>query len=85
MAHNPTDIYEDIDIESLNDYIMFVFAANKFEVFESFIHGNVFYVFRYRNSIVDLMSEIASMTKTRMMCSVQYVNGAIMCKARVNL
>ena len=74
LDKNPTDRYENIGIDALKDYIMFVYAENGLVVFESFIPGNAYYVFRYRNSLVKLLEEIANMSKTQMACSVHYVN-----------
>lgn len=74
MVNNPTDIYDNVEIDALKDYTMFVFATNKLVVFESFVHGNAYYVFRYRRNLVDLISDISYMTKTQMACSVHYVS-----------
>ena len=74
LDKNPTDRYENIGIDALKDYIMFVYAENGLVVFESFIPGNAYYVFKYRNSLVNLLEEITNMSKTQMACSVHYVN-----------
>ena len=74
LDKNPTDRYENIGIDALKDYIMFVYTENSLVVFESFIPGNAYYVFKYRNSLVNLLEEIANMSKTQMACSVHYVN-----------
>lgn len=47
MKHEPTDIYSELGIASLQDYIVFLFAEKGLAVFESFIPGNAYYTFRY--------------------------------------
>ncbi len=71
---NPTYIYENIKVESLKDYIMLVYGQNKLVVFESFIPGNAYYVFRYKNDLAGLLSSISQMTKTQMTLSIHYVS-----------
>lgn len=44
---------------------MFVYATNHLAVFESFIPGNAYYVFRYDELDV-LLEEISHMTKSQM-------------------
>lgn len=73
MDKNPTDRYEDIGIEALKDYVMFVYAENGLVVFESFVPGNAYYVFKYRNSLVGLLADIKRMSKTQMACSAHYM------------
>ena len=73
MNKNPTDRYEDIGIEALKDYVMFVYAENGLVVFESFVPGNAYYVFKYRNSLVELLADINCMSKTQMACSAHYM------------
>lgn len=74
LDKNPTDIYEDIDIEALEDYTMFVYAENRLVVFESYVPGNAYYVFRYKKSLVDLFSEISVMSKRQMALSSHYIS-----------
>lgn len=85
MNKNPTERYEEIGIEALKDYIMFVYAENRLVVFEAFMPGNAYYVFKYRNSLVDLLSDINCMSKTQMTCSVHYVKKGYHMQSRENL
>ena len=65
MEHNPEFIYKDVNVNALKNYIMIVYMMEKLVVFESFIPGNAYYVFRYEDIDV-LIEEISHMTKSQM-------------------
>lgn len=85
MRKNPTERYENIEIEALKDYIMFVYAENGLVVFESFVPGNAYYVFRYRNSLTELLATITRMSKTQMACSAHYIRKGYHMQSRERL
>lgn len=47
--------------------------------------GNAYYVLKYRNSLVDLLSDINCMSKAQMACSVHYVKKRYHMQSRENL
>lgn len=61
-----TFVYRDVNVNALRNYIMIVYTINHLAVFESFIPGNAYYVFRYDDMDV-LLEEISHMTKSQMM------------------
>ena len=74
MNHNPDLVLENISIEALKQYIMFVFSEKEIVVFESFEPQNAFYVFGCPKGIDDLISNISKLTKTQMVLSEWYVD-----------
>lgn len=66
MEHMPTCVYKDIGIKALQNYILFVFAYKKLAVFESFIPGNAYYIFKY-DELDTMIKNISRMTKSEMM------------------
>lgn len=65
MEHRPTEIYENVTVDALQKYFMLVFEVEHIVVFESFIPGNAYYVFKY-DEIDELMRNISEMSKTQM-------------------
>ena len=65
LEHNPTYIYKDVNVDALKNYIMFVYVDNRLAVFESFVPGNAYYVFKY-DDINVLLEEISHKTKSQM-------------------
>ena len=74
MNHNPDMVLENISIEALKQYVMFVFLEKEMVVFESFKPQNAFYVFGCPKGIDDLISNISKLTKTQMVLSKQFVD-----------
>lgn len=70
---NPTEIYEDVEIDALKDYFMMVYSDSKRVVFESFHINNACYIFRIKSDIVELLKNIKMMTKTQMTLSEVYI------------
>ena len=66
MEHMPSYIYNNVSINALQNYIMLVFTYNHLVVFESFIPGNAYYVFKY-DDLDSLVENISQMTKRQMM------------------
>lgn len=85
MSKCPTDIYEDINIEAFNGYIMFVYLSEKLVVFESFIPSNAYYVFRISENLMNLMADISTNTKMQMSLSACYVSRGYHILSRENL
>ena len=65
MEHMPAYVYNNVSISALQNYIMLVFTYNHLVVFESFIPGNAYYVFKYDDTD-SLLEEISKMTKSQM-------------------
>ncbi len=65
MQHNPQEIYSNMGIESLPEYIAFLFPQRDLAVFESFTPGNAYYTFRY-NDFCDLLDDISGLSKTQL-------------------
>ena len=69
MNQNPTDIFSNLKIPSLNDYMLFLFPDVGIATFESFIPGNAYYTFKYYD-YHKLLEQVSSLTKTQMiLCS----------------
>ena len=73
MKHEPTDIYSELGIASLQDYIVFLFAEKGLAVFESFIPGNAYYTFRYFD-LDELLKKVSTLSKTQMILSSNFVS-----------
>lgn len=73
MSKNPTNVYEDVGIEALNNYIVFVYLQEKLAVFESFTPSNAYYVFRIGEDLMNLLNDISKMTKSQMSLSKHYI------------
>lgn len=65
MEHMPAYIYNNVSVNALQNYIMLVFTYNHLVVFESFIPGNAYYVFKY-DDLDSLVEKISQMTKSQM-------------------
>lgn len=74
ISKNPSEIYDNLEIEALMGYVMFVYASDQIVVFESYVPGNAYYVFRYTGSLGVFLSNIATMSKTQMAFSEHYIS-----------
>lgn len=74
MDYKPDFICDDIPIEALKTYTMFVFLQDEVVVFESFEPQNAFYVFGCPNGVENLINSIAKLTKSQMVFSEWYVD-----------
>ena len=63
MQRNPTNIYSDLKIKSLKEYILFEYVDYDLLVLESFEHGNSYYYFRNIQP-EDLIMAIKNLSKT---------------------
>ena len=72
MEHNPTEIYSELGIAALRDYIAFLFPSKSLAIFESFVPGNAYYTFRY-DDFPKLLSQVSGMTKTQLTLSSAFV------------
>jgi hypothetical protein len=64
MQKKPTEIYDDLSIESLKGYIGFYFDENSLLVLESFSFGNSYYcIITKEKSIEKLINEIRNLSK----------------------
>lgn len=73
MNHTPTEIYSDLGIASLPEYIVFLYPDRGLAVFESFIPGNAYYTFKYFDFDV-LIENVAKLTKTQMITTSNFLN-----------
>lgn len=63
LSKEPDNIYSDLNIESLKDYILFEYKDFNLIILESFEHGNSYY--HFNNYEVDsLLEEIRTLSKT---------------------
>lgn len=65
MEHRPTYSQKNVIVNALQDYIMFVFEYRHLVVFESFIPGNGYYIFRYDDLDI-MLKKISKMSKSEM-------------------
>ena len=72
INHNPSEIYSNLGILSLQDYIVFLYAERGLAVFESFIPNNAYYTFKYFD-FDELLKNVSSLTKTQMVLSSDFV------------
>lgn len=63
LSKQPTNIYRQLNIENLNDYIAFEFKDYNLIVFESFLSGNGYYYFD-SNNIFETIEKIKQLSKT---------------------
>ncbi|WP_147565164.1 phospholipase D-like domain-containing protein [Clostridium tyrobutyricum] len=63
LSKNPDNIYSNLGVLNLKDYILFEFKENNLLVLESFDAGNSYYYF-YNYDINSLLTEIQSLTRT---------------------
>ncbi|WOO35814.1 phospholipase D-like domain-containing protein [Anaerocolumna sp. AGMB13020] len=63
LSKQPSNIYRQLNIENLNDYIAFEYKDYKLIVFESFISGNGYYYFD-SNNIFETIEKIKQSSKT---------------------
>ena len=66
MNHKPTEIFSNLGIPSLQDYIVFLYAERGLAVFESFIPGNAYYTFKYFD---ELLNSVSVLSKDQMILS----------------
>lgn len=73
MQHEPSEIYSDLGIASLPEYIVFLYPNIGLAVFESFTPGNAYYTFRYYDFDI-LLDNVAKLTKTQMLTTSSFLN-----------
>lgn len=63
MKKRPDNVYMDLQVSSLPDYILFEFKEYNLLVFESFNPNNAYYAFE-GNNIENVLATIKTLTKT---------------------
>lgn len=64
MSKKPTNVYENLDIDNLKDYIGLEYKDYRLIVFESFIAANGYFYF-YGDNIYEVVDGIKELTKTQ--------------------
>lgn len=73
MRHRPSEIFSNLSISSLSDYIVFLYPENGLAVFESFTAGNAYYTFKYHD-FDKLLKDVAYLTKTQLITLSNFVS-----------
>lgn len=73
LEYEPTEIFSNLGVASLDDYIVFLYSGFGLAVFESFVPGNAYYAFRYTD-FEKLLNQVASLTKTQMLLNSSFLN-----------
>lgn len=73
MKHSPSEIFSNLNIPSLPEYIVFIYAERGLAVFESFTPGNAYYTFRYYD-LEALLQNVSLLTKTEMLVSSNFLS-----------
>ena len=84
MEHAPAYIYTNVSVSALHNYIMLVFTYEHLVVFESFVPGNAYYVFKY-DALDNLLERLSKMTKSQMMLAEYSVQRGTHIQNRENL
>ena len=90
LEHEPADIFSNIGVPSLQEYIVFLYPGFGLAVFESFIPGNAYYAFRY-TEFEKLLNQVSTLTKTQMLMNSAFLNrgyhlqDSVKTKERINL
>ena len=72
MQYYPTDIYSQLNIDALSNYMVFLYLENELAVFESFIPGNAYYTFRYTD-FEELLFQVSKISKTQMLIASNFL------------
>ena len=73
LEHDPAEIFSNIGVPSLQEYIVFLYPGFGLAVFESFVPGNAYYAFRY-TEIEKLLNQVSALTKTQMLLNSAFLN-----------
>lgn len=73
LEHDPAEIFSNIGVPSLQEYIVFLYPGFGLAVFESFVPGNAYYAFRY-TEFEKLLNRVSSLTKTQMLMNSAFLN-----------
>lgn len=73
LEHDPAEIFSNIGVPSLQEYIVFLYPGFGLAVFESFVPGNAYYAFRY-TEFEKLLNQVSSLTKTQMLMNSAFLN-----------
>lgn len=90
LEHDPTEIFSNIGVPSLQEYIVFLYPGFGLAVFESFVPGNAYYAFRY-TEFEKLLNQVSTLTKTQMIMNSAFLNrgyhlqDSIKTKEKINL
>ena len=90
LEHEPAEIFSNIGVPSLQEYIVFLYPGFGLAVFESFVPGNAYYAFRY-TEFEKLLNQVSTLTKTQMLMNSAFLNrgyhlqDSVKTKERINL
>ncbi|RGO22928.1 hypothetical protein DXB23_13950 [Dorea sp. OM02-2LB] len=90
LEHDPAEIFSNIGVPSLQEYIVFLYPGFGLAVFESFVPGNAYYAFRY-TEFEKLLNQVSTLTKTQMLMNSAFLNrgyhlqDSVKTKEKINL
>lgn len=90
LEHDPAEIFSNIGVPSLQEYIVFLYPGFGLAIFESFVPGNAYYVFRY-TEFEKLLNQVSTLTKTQMLMNSAFLNrgyhlqDSVKTKEKINL
>lgn len=84
MNHLPAEIYSDLGIASLQEYIVLLYPNRGLAVFESFVPENAYYIFKYYDFDI-LLENVSKLTKTQMIATSSFLNRGYHITDRIRL
>jgi HKD family nuclease len=72
LQYSPAEIFSQLAIEALANYMVFLYPEEELAVFESFVPGNAYYTFKYTD-FESLLSQVAKLTKTQMLLASNFL------------
>lgn len=72
LQYSPTEIFSQLAIEALANYMVFLYPEEELAVFESFVPGNAYYTFKYTD-FESLLAQVAKLTKTQMLLASNFI------------
>ena len=72
LQYSPTEIFSQLAIEALSNYMVFLYPEEELAVFESFVPGNAYYTFKYTD-FESLLTQVAKLTKTQMLLASNFL------------
>ena len=72
LSYNPTEIYSNLGVHALDEYVVFLYDDNNLAVFESFVPGNAYYTFRY-DDFDRLLVQLSGLSKTKMLLASNFL------------
>ena len=72
LNYGPGEVYSQLSIDALYNYLAFLYPEKELAVFESFEPGNAYYTFRYTD-FEGLLSQMSALTKTQMLVASNFL------------